>query len=84
MPPATVAIVIATPAGLRHLASPSERGAAGPAEAILRELGAEVRGASFWVQCADSAMRGRLTAYLWDVKAEILAEAADWPPIPPS
>ena len=76
MPPATVAIVIATPSGLRHLASPSERAAAGPAEAVLRGLGPAVRGASFWVQCADPAARARLTSYLWDVKAEVLAEAA--------
>lgn len=75
MTPATVAIVIATPAGLRHLASPSERAAAGPAEAVLRGLGGAVRSASFWVQCADPSARDRLTRYLWDVKAEVLAEA---------
>ncbi|WP_342151216.1 hypothetical protein [Methylorubrum sp. SB2] len=75
MTPATVAIVIATPAGLRHLASPSERAAAGPAEDVLRGLGAAVRSASFWVQCADPAAQARLTRYLWDVKAEVLAEA---------
>ncbi|GJE78419.1 MULTISPECIES: hypothetical protein [Methylorubrum] len=77
MTPATVAIVIATPAGLRHLASPSERAAAGPAEEVLRGLGSAVRGASFWVQCADPAARARLTSYLWGVKAEILAEKAE-------
>lgn len=75
MSPATVAIIIATPNGLRHVASPCERGAAGPAEDILRGLGREVGASSFWVQCADVAVRERLTAYLWGVRTEVLAEA---------
>ncbi|GJE28793.1 hypothetical protein [Methylobacterium organophilum] len=76
MPPATIAIVIATPRGLRHVASACERGAAGPAEDILRNLGAEVAGSSFWVQCADAQVARRLTGYLQDVRAEMMADRA--------
>lgn len=74
--PATVAIIIGTPSGLRHLASASERKAAWPAEAVLRSLGADVRSATLWVQCADPEAAQRLTSYLQSVKAEVLAEAA--------
>lgn len=73
--PATVAIVIGTPFGLRHLASSSERQAAWPAEAVLRSLGKDVQSSSFWVQCADTEAALRLTSYLQSVKAEVLAEA---------
>ncbi|GJE57395.1 hypothetical protein FV217_21425 [Methylobacterium sp. WL9] len=73
--PATVAIVIGTPSGLRHLASSSERNAAWPAEEVLRSLGADVLLASLWVQCADPEAAKRLTSYLQSVRAEVLAEA---------
>lgn len=79
MQPATVAIVIATPAGFRHLACTSERDAAGPAEAILRGLGADVRSASFWVSCAQSDAAARLTTYLRAVQTEIIAELTALP-----
>ncbi|TXN20778.1 hypothetical protein FV217_16750 [Methylobacterium sp. WL9] len=74
--PATVAIVIGTPSGLRHLASSSERNAAWPAEAVLRGLGAAVSSATLWIQCADPEAAKRLTSYLQSVKAEVVAEAA--------
>lgn len=74
--PATVAIVIGTSTGLRHLASSSERNAAWPAEAVLRGLGSAVSSATLWVQCADPEAAKRLTSYLQSVKAEVVAEAA--------
>lgn len=71
---ATIAILIGTRAGARLLAAASEREAALSAEAFLRRLPVRTLPAPLWVQCADPAVSGRLTAYLNGLQDEQVRE----------
>jgi hypothetical protein len=71
---ATIAILIGTRAGARLLAAASEREAALSAEAFLLRLPVRTLPAPLWVQCADPAVSGRLTAYLNGLQDEQVRE----------
>lgn len=70
----TIAILIGTPAGARLLAASSEREAASSAEAFLLRLPSRALPVPLWVQCADTGIGSRLTAYLGDWQAERVRE----------
>jgi len=70
---ASIAIMIGTPQGSRLLAFSSERKAAIATEAILRRLPAKTLPAPLWVQAADPHVRSRLTTYLTELQAELVA-----------
>ncbi|MGC5779825.1 hypothetical protein [Methylobacterium sp. NFXW15] len=72
--PATIAILIGTPAGARLLASGTERDAARAAELFLLRLPSRALPAPLWVQCGDRVAGDRLTAYLADFQAERVRE----------
>jgi hypothetical protein len=80
--PATVAILIGTPAGARLLAAASEREAARNAELFLLRLPAESLPVPLWVQCADKPMGDRLTAYLTEFQAERVEDRDALPVFP--
>ncbi|KQT07844.1 hypothetical protein ASG40_13130 [Methylobacterium sp. Leaf399] len=74
---ANIAIMIGTPGGTRLMAASSERSAALMAEALLVTLGRDALPAPLWVQCADTGIVSRLTAYLGDLQADILGVEAE-------
>jgi hypothetical protein len=78
--PATIAILIGTPAGARLLAASTEREAARVAELFLLRLPARALPAPLWVQSADRGMCDRLTTYLGEFQEERVRER-DAPPV---
>lgn len=72
----SIAILIGTPNGTRLLAAASERSAALMAEALLFSLARRALPAPLWVQCADTGIVERLTAYLTELQADLVGVAA--------